>query len=1341
MCRSQLQCPLWPPRCLRAPTPRTVTVPGAKYPTRLSRRVGRVATRSNASATTVRATPPKPKAKEDIRVLVTLAEGAPRPEPYLLRHKLVTMLKGSPSDIQHVRRTPAGYAIQPATKLVRDRLVADDLKKELGCAFDASKVSLPEKWFTYAIQDVPFSLKLGPAEYTSTGDLIEEEVYVQTGQKPTRKRDRDGSAPTHVPPSAEVEMTDAPSQGSSSLSQSRFAVLSEDEARRRGRRHRRAEPRDLQVAWANVGKGFAQHITLLQSSFVNGVDVVQVQEPWVMYPTKTQNHPGYESYAPVDAWVGEETRPRVMTYIRKGNRPAYHLSVVQRRSLGSRDLLWLDINGHAMMNCYRQPQLNTVLDYITALDPPRGCIIGGDFNAKDRTFEPTIQHSRDGGSRLASWSRDTGMAFLNSPGVPTHRDGHVLDLTFSNIPFASTTDLARFAAFKLDGLVQLRQRGGPPGGGGGHAVWWTKECQQTWVDWKLAKRDLHTDPDEALEEKHMFKAMVRKAKQQYWGNRIAGCQDRSKLWSVVAWHKYSARLNPPPIQHNGILIQDPVGKAEALWEAIGERFSSDDDLPEDPLEDWQDSDKDPRLAWSCEVTMEELEKATIGPKNTAPGIDRTTIGLMKKCWDILKSCSQDIMDGSSAGIISPLHAGALPRKSAMDLVASFTHDVELALNKNLSVSMVLMDVQGAFDALLRNRLLERMRRQGWPLELLRLVRSFLRDRRVRARLGKARTGFKEVLCGTPQGSPLSPVLYLLYLAELLTLDTQLRFGYADDVAMYRVGRTLQESSAALGDDIRKVLDWGAVNKVVFAPDKYELAHITRKRTTDNPSIDLGSQVIDPIPLRYEADPDNPDAKRRTPALRWLGVWIDRKFTFRRHVEEKCTSALKVVNHLRGLSNTIRGMSPGVVRQAVMACVLPTALYGAEAWYGGRLKPAANGSAAGKDHVSARLGGHIDDIQKVLNAAARAILPVWRTTPNGLLCREAAIPTAEMALEECRLRFSVRLRKSAAGHPLASRADAPVFTRRKTRLQVATETLPKVERLVSALPRYPQGSNTDPTGGLSKSDAAKEFEAWYTALPRDDVVVFTDGSQNEKSQVGYGYAVYQNGKEIGCGQASLPDFPHSVVFDAEAVGAWRGLQHVLRLPPEQSQTRIWVCLDNTGAIWCHRGNASDTSQWAFLQLHGASEVFDIRVKWAPGHCGVEGNERADFLAKMGAREGPRDSRPGDTTVAGIRALARQQYRGFVENVWARQCRDLSKRYRDLSPIYRLREEDDHGLPRSVAHRLLAIKTGHGDFACLKRLKKVTVRVHHGYWMYAREEMVINKTKEERKRKDKNALLAV
>ncbi|KAG5933654.1 hypothetical protein E4U59_006709, partial [Claviceps monticola] len=107
------------------------------------------------------------------------------------------MLKGSPSDVQHVRRTPSGYAIQPATKLVRDRIVADELKKKLNCTFDASKVSLPEKWFTYAVQDLPFSIQLGPAEYASTGDLIEE-VFIQTGQKPASCRLR-GMARIRLP--------------------------------------------------------------------------------------------------------------------------------------------------------------------------------------------------------------------------------------------------------------------------------------------------------------------------------------------------------------------------------------------------------------------------------------------------------------------------------------------------------------------------------------------------------------------------------------------------------------------------------------------------------------------------------------------------------------------------------------------------------------------------------------------------------------------------------------------------------------------------------------------------------------------------------------------------------------------------------------------------------------------------------------------------------------------------------------------------------------------------------------------------------------------------------------
>ena len=77
-----------------------------------------------------------------------------------------------------------------------------------------------------------------------------------------------------------------------------------------------------------------------------------------------------------------------------------------------------------------------------------------------------------------------------------------------------------------------------------------------------------------------------------------------------------------------------------------------------------------------------------------------------------------------------------------------------------------------------------MQRQGWPVLLLRLVRSFLTNRKVRVRLEDSTTAFFAVAYGTPQGSPLSPVLYMLYLAELLNEDLRLRFGYVDDICLY-----------------------------------------------------------------------------------------------------------------------------------------------------------------------------------------------------------------------------------------------------------------------------------------------------------------------------------------------------------------------------------------------------------------------------------------------------------------------------------------------------------------------------------------------------------------------------
>jgi hypothetical protein len=66
----------------------------------------------------------------------------------------------------------------------------------------------------------------------------------------------------------------------------------------------------------------------------------------------------------------------------------------------------------------------------------------------------------------------------------------------------------------------------------------------------------------------------------------------------------------------------------------------------------------------------------------------------------------------TSSILSPQHGGALPKRSTMDLVAAFTYDVEAAMTLGKQVTMITMDVQGAFDALLPKQLLAQMTRQG-----------------------------------------------------------------------------------------------------------------------------------------------------------------------------------------------------------------------------------------------------------------------------------------------------------------------------------------------------------------------------------------------------------------------------------------------------------------------------------------------------------------------------------------------------------------------------------------------------------------------------------------------------
>jgi hypothetical protein len=75
------------------------------------------------------------------------------------------------------------------------------------------------------------------------------------------------------------------------------------------------------------------------------------------------------------------------------------------------------------------------------------------------------------------------------------------------------------------------------------------------------------------------------------------------------------------------------------------------------------------------------------------------------------------------------------------LVAALIHDIEEAFARKKVVTLVTMDIQGAFDTVMRNRLVLRLREQGWPDHLARWAESFMGDRSARVRYQDTTTPF------------------------------------------------------------------------------------------------------------------------------------------------------------------------------------------------------------------------------------------------------------------------------------------------------------------------------------------------------------------------------------------------------------------------------------------------------------------------------------------------------------------------------------------------------------------------------------------------------------------------
>lgn len=90
-----------------------------------------------------------------------------------------------------------------------------------------------------------------------------------------------------------------------------------------------------------------------------------------------------------------------------------------------------------------------------------------------------------------------------------------------------------------------------------------------------------------------------------------------------------------------------------------------------------------------------------------------------------------------------------------------------AWDKNKVDGIVTTDIKPAFDGVLRKRTINKLWSQGWPNSLLWWTSSFISNRSVRIRLDQTTTDQIIILCGLPQETLVTSILFLLNIEHLI----------------------------------------------------------------------------------------------------------------------------------------------------------------------------------------------------------------------------------------------------------------------------------------------------------------------------------------------------------------------------------------------------------------------------------------------------------------------------------------------------------------------------------------------------------------------------------------------
>jgi ribonuclease HI len=636
------------------------------------------------------------------------------------------------------------------------------------------------------------------------------------------------------------------------------------------------------------------------------------------------------------------------------------------------------------------------------------------------------------------------------------------------------------------------------------------------------------------------------------------------------------------------------------------------------------------------------------------------------------------------------------------------------VSKKRVTSTLFLDIKGAFDYVSKARLIQTLTDLHLPKPLISWVNYFLTDRSIQLAFDSQTGPATGITTGIPQGSPVSPILFLLYVRAVFQ-ERGLQLSYIDDFSISVSSNSAARNSRALGQISTDLFDQALQQNVQFDPSKTELIHFCRARTPPTDPVILPGFTVYPKAV-----------------VKWLGVYFDYRLTFKPHIEKRLALGYAVINALQRMFKNLPFRS---VRQAYTACITTVTDYGVPLWWGRNRKP---GAGAGAPTTI------LNRFQRLQNRALTGMLGAFPNSPYRALEAEARILPPPLRLEQQCDRYAVRALRFLKNHPVKAITTGGVrdelgdsesenenswipYIRPTTQLTsllarlyriVGHTGLQRVEKTAGVweapwAPEFP-ATFTGPAG-LSKPEAARAHNRALRDLQdifSSAVIYYTDGSKG---------AIPTGGPEVtACSMCRIePENRISAagswnlgygctIADAETFAVWKALQDAFQ---NRALLRglfdIHIFVDSAAAIQRLQQPGNPVVQRAKqLATRLSAAGFTIHITWCPGHQGVWGNEIADQLAKAGLQLKPDPE--AYISIGYLNSMVRKKALIQWEQLWESEgdrmdlgARDtgLGKAYRVITqgaPSLALKPSDLYSYPKQALSAYIQLKTGIGCF---------------------------------------------